>query len=386
MKIKPESLLRDLIKIPSYLDKGSKKNNEGRLGDFIFSYLKKYKFLKLEKQNLGNGRKNIIARTNGKPRILIAGHMDTVVPKRGKSNPFSGRIVGDKLYGLGSLDTKGGIASLLSAIDKIPDLQKTTLLFYCDEEYDFRGMKKFVDSIDRRELPESALVIEPTNLNIWNAHRGLIEFRFSIFGKSGHSANPKNARNSNLFLLDLANEMRVYLSKFKHPFLGYPSFNISYMRGGLYRGNYGREPILGTEGNNIPDYTEAVFEIRTTKTELNAEAVENKIKKFALAKGFEVDDFQTRHNLGSLFTDPRSIKNIINAVREVNKKTKILNPSTKGYSDGQIINQYLKIPVVYLGPTGDGMHASDEHVSISSLRKLESTFLNIFKRLSCLMF
>ncbi|MEK6839915.1 MAG: M20/M25/M40 family metallo-hydrolase [Nanoarchaeota archaeon] len=360
------------------------KNNESRVGDFIFSYLKKFKFLKLEKQSLGNGRKNIIARTKGKPKILIAGHMDTVVPKRGGFNPFSGRIDGDRLYGLGSLDTKGGISSLLSVIGKMSDLQKTTLLFYCDEEYDFHGMKKFVTSLNRKELPELALVIEPTNLNIWNAHRGLIEIRFSILGKSGHSANPKGAKNSNLFLMYLVNSIQNTLLNFKHPFLGLPSFNVSYMHGGLYRGNRDHNPILGNEGNNIPDYTEAVFEIRTTKIELNAERIKGEIKRFALAKGFEVNNFQIRHDLAPLFTDPRRIKNLITAVKEVNEKAKILDPSIKGYSDGQIIDQYLKIPVVYLGPGGDGMHASSEYVSISSLRKLENIYSNIFKHFDCI--
>ena len=382
--MKPEIILKDLIKIPSYLNGKDKNRNESRVGDFIFSYLKKFKFLKLEKQNLGNGRKNIIARTEGKPRILIAGHMDTVIPKHGKFDPFSCKITGDKLYGLGSLDTKGGIASLLSALNKVTSLQNTTLLFYCDEEYDFRGMKKFLNSYNLRKTPDLALVIEPTHLDICNAHRGLIEFKFSVWGESGHSANPRTARNSNLFLFELMGEIKNYLLNFKHPFLGYPSFNVSYMQGGLYQGIKGNDLMLSGEGNNIPDYAEAVFEIRTTKDELNAGIIRDKIRRFALTKGFEIDDFQIRHDLSPLFTDPKGIKNLIAAVREKNKKSKILDPSTRGYSDGQLISQHLKIPVVYLGPGGDGMHASHEYVLISTLRKLESVYLNILRRFNCI--
>ena len=44
-----------------------------------------------------------------------------------------------KLYGLGTLDTKSTVAAMMSALQDVKDPQGLSLLFYCDEEYDFAG-------------------------------------------------------------------------------------------------------------------------------------------------------------------------------------------------------------------------------------------------------
>ena len=37
----------------------------------------------VEKQDIGDGRFNVLAYSKGTPRLLLAGHMDTVDPKQG---------------------------------------------------------------------------------------------------------------------------------------------------------------------------------------------------------------------------------------------------------------------------------------------------------------
>jgi len=87
-------LTRKLVAIPSYV-RG--KTNEKKIGDFVFNYLKKIPYLKVKKQQLDNGRFNIIAETVGKPKLLLAGHLDTVEPKTGLiKNQFAGSIENNK--------------------------------------------------------------------------------------------------------------------------------------------------------------------------------------------------------------------------------------------------------------------------------------------------
>lgn len=107
-------LIKKLVSIKSYVDAD---DSEIAVADFIYSFLKKFTYLSVEKQYIGDKRFNVIARTPGKPKLLIAGHMDTVEPKQGWSqNQFEAKVVEDKIYGLGVLDMKSSLAVMLSVL------------------------------------------------------------------------------------------------------------------------------------------------------------------------------------------------------------------------------------------------------------------------------
>jgi acetylornithine deacetylase len=70
-------------------------------------------------RNLG-GRRNLVLRiagSGGGRSLLLSGHMDTVPPGHDPwtESPWSGAIHGDRLYGRGSFDMKGGLAALFTA-------------------------------------------------------------------------------------------------------------------------------------------------------------------------------------------------------------------------------------------------------------------------------
>src|SRR6202045_2933222 len=53
-----------------------------------------------------------------KPNLVFAGHTDVVPPGDEavwRHPPFAGEIAGDRLYGRGAVDMKGGIASFVAA-------------------------------------------------------------------------------------------------------------------------------------------------------------------------------------------------------------------------------------------------------------------------------
>lgn len=369
------ALTKKLVSIPSFVQ--GPVHNEEKLGRFLFNFLKQFNFLRVKKQKVEGRRFNVIAETKGKPRILFAVHMDTVEPKQGWTKPlFGGKITGDKLYGLGAFDTKGGMAALLAALKDIKIVSGATFLFYCDEEYDFKGMRTFLKEVKKPPY-KLALVIEPSELKIWNAHRGLIEIAFSINGKSGHAANPHSGRSANTALINVLKRLEDSFKRFHHPFLGYSSLNIAYMRGGLYRGDKNGEVILGKQGNNIPDYAEAIIDIRSISKEINAEKIQAFLIKEFKKESVVCDSFKIRHNFGSLYTSPQALKPVANALQKSNVPVKFLNPIAKGYGDGQLIQEKWKIPVAYLGPAGGGAHSVDEFVSMRSLRTLKLIYKNL---------
>ena len=371
-------LTRKLISIPSYV-KG--KNNEKKIGDFAFRFLKAIPYLEVQKQEIGDGRFNIIAQTKGRPRLLLAGHLDTVEPKQGWfRNQFQGNIENSRLYGLGSLDTKAGIAAILSSLAGLTKVSGLTLLFYCDEEYDFQGMKQFIKRNKRRTPWELAVIVEPTDLKIWNAQRGIIEISFSVQGKSGHAANPSSGKNAIDGVASAISELRIWLEKFQDKVLGIPTLNLAYMRGGLNQCvNAKGQVVLGKAGNNIADFAEATIDIRPTKATLKAKDVIKQLN-IALAKqGVRLLGYSIRHDFGVLRTDPRELKTLEKVLKEKCGKAEYLSAKNSGYGDGQLLAEKLMVPVVYIGPKGSNAHGPNEWVDTRSIEKLKSIFNALIK-------
>jgi acetylornithine deacetylase len=123
----------------------------------------------------------------GSPRLLVNAHLDTVPPNADwTSDPFTARIEGDRMFGLGTADTKGAIAAILAALaDARP--KDTGILFSGDEEYSSVVMRAFVDG-PRRAGIERAIVCEPTSLRAGTRHRGIASFEVDVQGPGGHSS------------------------------------------------------------------------------------------------------------------------------------------------------------------------------------------------------
>lgn len=374
--MKPLSLLKDLVAIPSYKDA---KTDERKIADFIFEYLKTNTKFTLKKQPVSNGRYNIFATTK-KPTMLVAAHMDTVQPKQGwKSSQFRIKQSGKQLAGLGAVDTKGGIASLLSVASELSTIPGVALLFYCDEEYDFLGMKTFLRK--QKTRPKVALVLEPTGLKISNAHRGLIECSWSIQGKTGHAAFGKDTVNAIDVMNQTLLELREYISTCSSQELGASRMNVAFIRGGLLLANQDKKKkLLGREGNNVADYAEVVVDIRTSTPELDARRVQAFVKKRLARLGASMVEWNVRHDLGALITRKSDLQKVERAISNIVNPSYI-DPQHKGYSDGQLIQAAWGIPVFYLGPTGGNAHAANEWVDATSLDTLAELFLELARTL-----
>ncbi len=100
------------------------------------------------------GRSNIIGYIGkGKPRLIIACHMDTVPAGDGwKSNPFRARVEGDRIYGRGAVDNKGPLAGMLIAgkiLKRLEPSLRCQVMLACvaDEEMGSEfGMRYLLDS------------------------------------------------------------------------------------------------------------------------------------------------------------------------------------------------------------------------------------------------
>src|SRR3954454_25072129 len=84
---------------------------------------------------LHNGRPVLAATVGAKtgPTVVLHGHLD-VVP--GRPEQFSPRVSGDRLFGRGSYDMKGGLAAMMCAVRDLAGQERVRVHFVCvsDEE------------------------------------------------------------------------------------------------------------------------------------------------------------------------------------------------------------------------------------------------------------
>jgi succinyl-diaminopimelate desuccinylase len=138
------------------------------------------------------------ARRDGAPRVMLAGHVDTVPP----NGNLPGRLEGDVVLGLGAADMKGAVAvmeaivaDLLSGPQSDIDLY---VVFFGREELPITQSALLPLFARRPELREVdlAIVMEPTANAIEVGCLGNLNARLKIRGRAAHSARPWLGENA----------------------------------------------------------------------------------------------------------------------------------------------------------------------------------------------
>ena len=126
-----------------------------------------------------------------RPRVLLAGHLDTV-PAQGN---IPGRRDGERVHGLGASDMKAGLAVMMElALAGLP----FAALFFPREELPFAdtALTPALERAPEELACELALVMEPTDNAIHAGCLGNVNATWTFHGRSGHSARPWTADNA----------------------------------------------------------------------------------------------------------------------------------------------------------------------------------------------
>jgi acetylornithine deacetylase/succinyl-diaminopimelate desuccinylase family protein len=193
-------LTRSLIRAPSVNPPG----NEGVASEVVTSFLDEVG-IKYVEQRVSGERRNVITTLKGRTSsssLLLTSHLD-VVPigdeKLWLKNPFSGDEEGGRIYGRGSTDAKGSLGAMLCALEAVAGsgLELSGDLVFAavvGEETDGLGIKHLIrESVQR---PKMAVVGEPTQLMVGNAHKGIARFRITVGGKAAHASLPDRGVNA----------------------------------------------------------------------------------------------------------------------------------------------------------------------------------------------
>ncbi|WP_306318977.1 MULTISPECIES: succinyl-diaminopimelate desuccinylase [unclassified Streptomyces] len=183
----PLDLAADVVALTEALvDTPSESGAEGPLADAVEEALRALPGLDV--QRIGN---SVVARTDlGRPeRIVIAGHLDTV-PEAGN---LPARREGERLYGLGACDMKGGVAVALKLAAEAagkPLARDVTFAFYeCEETVgDRNGLA--VIAARRPELLDGdlALLLEPSDGGVEAGCQGFLLADIVVPGQRAHTA------------------------------------------------------------------------------------------------------------------------------------------------------------------------------------------------------
>jgi putative selenium metabolism hydrolase len=188
------SFLMEMVRIPSFSMK------EKEVVDAIAKKMKSVGFDEVKIDGLGN----VIGRIgNGKRVIAFDAHIDTVYPgERSLWNfdPFDAHIKDGKVWGRGTADQEGGMASMVYAakIIKELDLNKDFTIYFTGTvmEEDCDGLCwQYIINEDKIK-PELVVITEPTNLNIYRGHRGRMEITVETKGVSCHGSAPERGDNA----------------------------------------------------------------------------------------------------------------------------------------------------------------------------------------------
>lgn len=199
-------LLKQLISTPSF------SKEEDKTADLICKHLSAHGVEYLKMDN------NVFAFNKffdpAKPTILLNSHHDTVRPSKGYTmDPFTPVVKEGKLFGLGSNDAGGPLVSLIATFIHFynkSDLRYNLIIAAtAEEEISGSGGVEallnhslFLEPLNG-QLPESAIVGEPTQMQMAVAERGLLVIDAVAYGKSGHAARGEGINAINIALKDI---------------------------------------------------------------------------------------------------------------------------------------------------------------------------------------
>lgn len=222
--------LRDIVAIPS------PSGREGRVVERVQEEMHRVGFDQVYRDRVGNA----VGRVGDGPTVIMYdAHVDTVGigdPSAWAHDPYEGKVEGERegerIYGLGTVDEKSAMASMVygARVIKDLDLDREYTLYVVgavqEEDCDGFASRKFVEELGRK--PDLAVLGEPTNLEVYRGHRGRCEIRAVIKGKACHASAPERGDNAIYRMAAAVGEIERLRHRLKDdPFLGRGSLAVT---------------------------------------------------------------------------------------------------------------------------------------------------------------
>jgi acetylornithine deacetylase len=292
---------------------------------------------------------------------MLNGHLDVVGVEGMVHDPFAAEVRGNRIYGRGSADMKGGVAAMCAAAVSVSSANRQILVTaVVDEEYESLGMRALLTSGLRAE---AAIITEPTRLAICPAHRGFVWFELSFTGRAAHGSRydigVDAIMHAGLFLTELDELEKTRDAGPLHRLLGRGSLHASTIHGGAGLTTYPERCDLQIERRTLPgespetamrEIQDAVERVRSRRPDLDVRVTFIKAQLPSDVPG-----------------DAPIVARLQRALEREGMPVKIEGLSA--WTDAALLNE-AGIPAICFGPGDIAVaHAAEEFVSVDEIER-----------------
>lgn len=321
------------------------------------------------------GRTNLVARIQGnndRAPICFTGHIDTIPlgAIRWTKDPLKGEVEGDRIYGRGAADMKGGVAAMVIAGLRVAELSKgragLSLVITAGEETGCEGAY-FLASHESALGKAGAVVVgEPTSNFPVVGHKGALWIEARATGMAAHGSMPEKGINAIYKAAEAVKKLQDFdFDVAPHPLLGLPTLNVGTITGGI-------------NINSVPDQALIGIDIRTIPGQSNKKVYE----KLTSYLGQELE-FSRLVDVRGIASD--SENEWIQEVFEVMESFLEERPVARGvtyFTDASVLAPaFGNPPTIILGPGDPVMaHKTDECCEISKIEEAVEAYLEIARK------
>lgn len=365
-----------LREIMEFIKVSSIVGSEAEGSKFIYDLMVKWGF-KPEFQFVEEGRFNVICRINRGSgiKLLLNGHIDTVPPVMDWSrDPFQPVIENRRLYGLGAIDMKSGLITLLYSLRRFLELYEDDLngeIIYSavvDEEGYSKGAKKLISEIEY----DSAIIGEPydgieSEVVIGETGKRLLELE--CIGKAAHAFRPWRGINAieeaAKLILKIVEEGTIEDEKFGklQPSTlkiegGYKVYNVTVPEKCIVEINFLTKPEQTDE--YLINWVKEIAKKINLKGELNVRIKEPRYYGYI-----------TSENSSIVSSFKKAFEEVHGFKPRIGFKATI--------TDGNIIAMGGIKPLIIYGLRGGNAHMANEYLEINSIGKTCNVYIKTMK-------
>ncbi|MEM7335631.1 MAG: M20/M25/M40 family metallo-hydrolase [Chloroflexota bacterium] len=359
-------LTKQMVAIPSVT------TNEKAMGDWVESQMQAIGFANIQRLPVDESGDSLVAWTDGSadaPAMLVNFHLDTFPVCDGwETDPYEPIVRGNRLYGLGSHDMKGGGAAILGAVEAVLKSGvglNGRLILACttDEENWSRGAHAVIQT-GLLENCQYGMIAEPCPEGVMQiGARGRHVFKVAFYGRTIHAAY-----GAGINAVTDASRVALRLADQNAIDLGFDErFNMP-----------GSICVIGLQGGGtiilVPEYAELFIDrhILPDQTVDDAAAeLHALIQAVGIESRYELswDDRPTPAPTSYIVPPESHFVETVQKHMEAEQNRSMTHAICRSVADTNHFAGPGGVPILVIGPSGGNTCEANEYVNIDSIER-----------------